>query len=87
MAEMLETAKNGSLKTPIMHKVNLSFRQLDEYLSFLVEIGLVEIGNKEERTFYKTTSKGLNFVKGYKDIMCLLAGGDSIPLRFAPPNW
>ena len=87
MAEMLETAKNGSLKTPIMHKAHLSFKQLDEYLSFLVEIGLVDIGNKDERTVYKTTSRGLNFVKEYRDIMTLLTGGNSISPRFTLPTW
>ena len=39
MAKMLEIAKGGTLKTPIMYKANLNSAQLDEYLSLLLEMG------------------------------------------------
>jgi len=31
IAKILQTAKDGALKTPIMYKANLSFAQLNEY--------------------------------------------------------
>jgi len=72
MAEMLEIAKGGALKTQIMYKANLSFAQLNEYLSLLLKTGLLENDNKSEKTVYKTTAKGLHYIQGHNDITGLL---------------
>jgi len=72
MAEMLEIAKGGVLKTQIMYKANLSFAQLNEYLSLLLKIGLLEAVNKGEKTVYETTAKGLHYIQGHNDITALL---------------
>jgi len=72
MAEILEIAMNGELKTPIMYKANLSFTQLNEYLSFLLEIGLLKNVNNDEKTVYKTTAKGFHYIRSYKEISALL---------------
>ncbi len=72
IAEILEIAMNGTLKTTIMYKANLSFQLLNEYLSFLLEIGLLKNMSKGGKTFYKTTMKGLQYIKSHKKIMVLL---------------
>ena len=72
MAEMLEIAKGGTLKTPIMYKANLNSAQLDEYLSLLLEVGLLKNVNKGEKTVYKTTAKGLHYIQGHRKITALL---------------
>lgn len=72
IAEILEIAKNGALKTHIMYRANLSFAQLDEYLSLLLETGLLEAVNRSEKALYKTTEKGLNYLQGHKKITALL---------------
>lgn len=72
IAEMLLIAKGGTLKTPIMYKANLNSAQLDEYLSILLETGLLENFNKGEKTVYKTTAKGLEYIKGHNGITALL---------------
>jgi len=72
IAEMLETAKEGALKTPIMYKANLSFTQLNEYLSYLLEIKFLETITKDEEMIYKATSKGLEYLRGYMKIRNLL---------------
>jgi len=69
---MLLIAKGGTLKTPIMYKANLNSAQLDEYLSILLETGLLENFNKGEKTVYKTTAKGLEYIKGHNGITALL---------------
>ena len=71
MAEMLEISRNGALKTQIMYKANLSFAQLNEYLSLLLEIGLLEAVNKGKKTLYKTTGKGLHYIQGHKKLTAL----------------
>lgn len=72
MAEMLETAKGGALKTRIMYGANLSSAQLDEYLSLLIEIGLLRDLNDGGKTLYKTTTMGIRFIDDYRKISTLL---------------
>lgn len=76
MAEILEITKDGSLKTQIMYKANLSFAQLNEYLSLLLEIKLLETIAKDERTTYRITPKGLQYLKSYERIRELLLKED-----------
>ena len=72
IAEILEIAKDGTLKTQIMYKANLSFSQLNEYLSFLVGLNLLECKQTDGKTVYKTTEKGMKYLDNYKEILQLL---------------
>ena len=58
---ILEAANGGATKTKIMYKAFLSYAQLREYLSVLIENSLLEY--LEGSQTYKTTEKGLNFLK------------------------
>lgn len=71
IAEMLRIAKEGSLKTQLMYGANLSFAQLNEYLSFLISTGLLKIVEKDGKLAYKSTSKGLEFLTNYEKIISL----------------
>lgn len=66
VATMLEAANGGSTKTKIMYKAYLSYAQLKEYLSMLVENDLLEYEEGELK--YKTTEKGLRFMMTYSEI-------------------
>ena len=72
IAEILQVAGEGTLKTQIMYKANLSFAQLNEYLSFLLETDLLKVISDEEKTIYKTTRKGIRYLQSYKEIRDLL---------------
>ena len=72
IAEILEIAKEGTLKTQIMYKANLSFSQLNEYLNFLVSLNLLECKQTGGKTVYKTTEKGIKYLDNYKEILQLL---------------
>jgi len=48
LASILKIASNGSLKTHIMYKANLSRRQLERYLAFLEERGLLTVRHDGE---------------------------------------
>jgi len=72
MAEILEVAKEGVLKTQIMYRANLSFAQLKEYLSLLLNLNLLEALKTTEKTMYKTTHKGLRYLQSYREIRDLL---------------
>jgi predicted transcriptional regulator len=71
IAEILSTINDsgseGANKTSIMYKAFLSYAQLKEYLSFMVEKGLVEESPQQfsgnEKCAYKITGKGLRFLQ------------------------
>ena len=67
---VLEAANGGATKTKIMYKAFLSYAQLREYLSLLIENNLLEY--LEGSQTYKTTEKGLNFLKMHNEIGELL---------------
>ena len=70
LAAMLEVAKGKVTKTKIMYIAFLSYGQLKEYLSILIENNLIEYldGTKT----YKTTEKGLNLLKMHNEMAELL---------------
>lgn len=63
---ILEAANGGATKTKIMYKAYLSFAQLREYLSMLLEKGLLEY--EDGHTIYKTTEKGMRLLQMYNQI-------------------
>ena len=76
IAEILNITKEGSLKTQIMYRANLSFAQLNEYLNFLKKIELIKIKKENNKNVYRTTPKGQRYLAKYKDIAELLGNDD-----------
>jgi predicted transcriptional regulator len=70
VGNILDAANGRATKTKIMYKAFLSYGQLKEYLSVLIENNLIEYLDGT-RTF-KTTEKGLNFLKRHNEIGELL---------------
>ena len=70
VAIILDAANGGTTKTKIMYLAFLSYNQLKEYLSVLKENNLIEY-NEGTQT-YKTTEKGLNYLKMKNEIGELL---------------
>jgi len=75
IAEILEIAKDGVLKTQIMYRANLSFTQLNDYLKFMLKNGLLEKISSNDKEVYKATEKGVNFLQRYNEITELLKEG------------
>ena len=89
IAEILEIAKNGTLKTQIMYKANLSFAQLNEYLKFMLKIKLMEKVDNRGKDVYVATAKGVDFLQRQSEITELLKGDDEHPKNGAkvpPPS-
>ena len=74
IAEILDIAKDGALKTQIMYKANLSFAQLNTYLKLLLETQLLETLAKNKKTIYKTTRKGVSYMESYREVIEILNG-------------
>jgi predicted transcriptional regulator len=60
----------GATRTKIMYNAFLSYSQLKEYLSLLIENYLLEYHN--ETKMFRTTEKGLKFLKMNNEIGELL---------------
>ena len=61
VANILESAKTGITKTKIMYNAFLSYAQMIGYLKYLQESDLLIF--EEKTQFYRTTKKGLGFLK------------------------
>jgi predicted transcriptional regulator len=70
VCNILDAANGGATKTKIMYIAFVSYNQLKEYLSILIEYNLIEYIDGA-RTF-KTTEKGLNFLKMHNEMEELL---------------
>jgi predicted transcriptional regulator len=72
VAMILEATNGGGgeTKTKIMYFAFLSFNQLKEYLSLLIENNLIEYLDGTKK--FKTTEKGLFFLKMHNELGELL---------------
>jgi predicted transcriptional regulator len=70
VGNILEAANGGTTKTKIMYFAFLSYNQLKEYLSVLIENNLIEYLDGTHK--FKTTEKGLNYLKMHNEIGKLL---------------
>jgi predicted transcriptional regulator len=70
VAMILDSANGGATKTKMMYKVMLTYNQLKNYLSILVENNLIEYQDGTQT--YKTTEKGLNLLKIHNEMTELL---------------
>ena len=87
IAEILEIAKEGTLKTQVMYKANLSFAQLTEYLKFMLKIKLIQKLNHQGKDIYIATDKGLDFLQRQCELTELLKTDEEKPKNGAkiPP--
>ena len=70
VCNILDATNGGATKTKIMYTAFLSYEQLKEYLSVLIENNLIEYLDGTHK--FKTTEKGLNYLKMYHEIGELL---------------
>ena len=78
---ILESSMQGALKTHIMFKCNLNSRQLQLYVQFLVEKGLLARQRvpPSPKVEYKTTDLGRKYMQAYETLLELV--GTSHPVR------
>ena len=70
VGNILDAANGRATKTKIMYKAFLSYAQLKEYLSVLTENNLIEYLDVTQT--FKTTQKGLNYLKMHNEMGELL---------------
>ena len=75
MANILKHSIKSTRKTNILYKYNLSISQLKNYLTFLLEKGLLQksiIEKPSTHEIYQTTNKGKKILKKFLEIKALL---------------
>jgi predicted transcriptional regulator len=70
VGNILDAANGGTTKTKLMYKAYISYNQLKEYLTILIENNLIEYIDGTQT--FKTTEKGLMYLKMYNAIGELL---------------
>ncbi len=71
IADMLRLGEAG--KTEIMYSANMSYHQLQKYLTFMLQLGLitkVTVGNPV--VTYRVTRKGLRLLRSIEGILEIL---------------
>ena len=72
IAQIMEIANEGTIKTQIMYKANLSFTQLNIYLKRLTSLKLLSKTDADGKEIYTTTEKGLNFLQHHQELIEVL---------------
>jgi predicted transcriptional regulator len=78
---ILDSSVQGALKTHIMFRCNLNSRQLQLYVQFLVDKGLLARHRvpPSPKVEYKTTELGRKYMQAYETLLELV--GSSHPVR------
>ncbi len=72
IADILRLGQAG--KTEIMYSANMSYRQLQKYLDFLIQRGLIDRVEVSNPTVtYRVTDKGLRLLKTIDRILRMLS--------------
>ena len=74
IAEILDLSKNGAKKTEILYQNNMSFSQLQSYLSFLLEKNIIKESyitkdNGIKNKVYITTGKGNDLLEDINKLL------------------
>jgi predicted transcriptional regulator len=80
VAQILEAANGGdgggATQAKIMYKAFLSYAELKEYLTVMVENGLLKYNEREQ--IYKTTENSNRFLRLYNQIEVITPGQDDM---------
>jgi predicted transcriptional regulator len=79
IADMLKVGENGAGKTEIMYSANMSYRQIQKYLGFLVGQGFIDkmkIGNPS--VTYLVTDSGLKLLQLISNLREMLGTAEDI---------
>ena len=64
IAQILQSALDGASKSRIMYNSFLNYNQLEKYLEYMVDLGLVKCDDK----VYKVTRKGVEYLALFKEL-------------------
>ena len=77
MAQILSIVKDGSQKTQIMYKANLSFTQLKRYLTSMLASNLITQIASDGKEEYFATEQGMEFFQKHNELIQILNANDN----------
>jgi predicted transcriptional regulator len=66
------TRDNGATAFSIMKHASINYSQLKKYLHSLIEIGFITVNREKDQCFYRTTEKGIDFLREYYVLLGML---------------
>ena len=75
VADILRVAVLGSKESEIINGCELDRNSLEKYMPVMMLLKLISV-KKESENFYRTTTKGLEFLRFYHGLRWLLWGKD-----------
>ena len=76
VAEILEMARGGVLKSNIMWRAGLSYEMLNGYLGLMINARLLDRVPLKNKMVFKPTDRGIKFLYHCREIMELLETAD-----------
>jgi predicted transcriptional regulator len=64
--EVLSVCRTPTNKTHILYRCNLSYAQLQKYLTYLISHGLLSSFKRDQREFFEITERGKEFLERYE---------------------
>jgi predicted transcriptional regulator len=77
IAEILNMARDGELKSNIMWKAGLSGFMLNGYLKLMTDSGLLQESALNNKIMFKTSKRGLKFLYHCNEIIDLLKNDEN----------
>jgi predicted transcriptional regulator len=74
IALILEAACEGASRFAIANRLNTNYFQLRRYLDYLIRIGFIDVEPNGRQILYKTSKKGLEFLRLYNALLKMLLG-------------
>ncbi|MEM2336199.1 MAG: winged helix-turn-helix domain-containing protein [Candidatus Bathyarchaeia archaeon] len=78
---ILEVAVEGVTRFVIASRLNTNYVQLRKYLNYLVRAGFIDVEVGGKKILYKTSEKGLEFLKLYNALLEMLLEGTETLVR------
>jgi len=82
IAMILQAATQGATKTRIMYSAYLSYAQVKEYMSFLLQRDLIR--REEGSGLYKLSERGMKVLEAYEGISDMIALDGQKPVNDFP---
>jgi predicted transcriptional regulator len=76
VAEILEMARGGVLKSNIMWRAGLSYEMLNGYVGLMMDAKLLDKVLQKDKVVFKATDRGMKFLYHCHEIMELLEAED-----------
>ena len=78
IADMLKVGETGAGKTEIMYSANMSYRQIQKYLGYLISQGLIDqIKMDNPSVTYRVTDSGLKLLQLVDSLKEILGTADN----------